>query len=256
MNYLRKFALAAVFTAALPGLAAAANAYSTANVNMRSGPSTQYPAVIIIPAGSRVDIQGCMQSVNWCDVAYAGYRGWVSGSYLQTSYSQRRVYVDPQYYRPLGIPTITFSLGNYWDRHYRGRDFYRDRDRWTDGNYRPRPPARDPDIRRPPAWDPDVRRPPAWDPDIRRPPTRDPDIRRPPIRDPDIRRPPTRDPDVRRPPTRDPDIRRPPTRDPDVRHPPRRDPDAGRPPKDNGKPKSGSSIIICPPGQDCGKRYK
>ncbi|HEX2146602.1 MAG TPA: SH3 domain-containing protein, partial [Pseudorhizobium sp.] len=36
----------------------------------------------------------------------------------------------PQYYRPLGIPTVTFEIGNYWDRHYRGRDFYRDRDRW------------------------------------------------------------------------------------------------------------------------------
>ncbi|MBW8320409.1 MAG: SH3 domain-containing protein, partial [Rhizobium sp.] len=187
MNYLRKFALGALFAAALPALAAAAPAYSTANVNMRSGPSTQYPPVLVIPAGSRVDIQGCMQSANWCDVAYAGYRGWVSGSYLQTTYSQRRVYVDPQYYRPLGIPTITFSVGSYWDRHYRDRDFYRDRDRWRDGDYRPRPPRDN---------DGDWRRPPTRDPDVRRPPTRDPDWRRPPTRDPDVRRPPTRDPDV------------------------------------------------------------
>ncbi|WP_454289280.1 SH3 domain-containing protein [Rhizobium arsenicireducens] len=174
MNYLRKFALAALFAAALPGLAAAATAYATANVNMRSGPSTQYPPVLVIPVGSRVNIQGCMQSANWCDVAYAGYRGWVSGSYLQTTYSQRRVYVDPQYYRPLGIPMITFSIGSYWDRHYRDRDFYRDRDRWRDGNYRPRPPRTD-------------------DRDWRRPPTRDPDVRRPLTRDPEVRRPPTRD---------------------------------------------------------------
>lgn len=237
MNYLRKFALGAVFAAALPALAAAAPAYSTANVNMRSGPSTQYPPVLVIPAGSRVDIQGCLQSANWCDVAYAGYRGWVSGSYLQTTYSQRRVYVDPQYYRPLGIPTITFSIGNYWDRHYRDRDFYRDRDRWRDGDYRPRPPRDDRDYRpRPPRDEPDWR-PPTRDPDWRRPPTRDPDVRRPPVRDPDVRRPPSRDPDVRRPPTRDPDVRRPP-RDPDVR-------------RDNDRKKPPTSRPNCPPGEYC-----
>lgn len=238
MNYLRKFVLGAVFAAALPALAAAAPAYSTANVNMRSGPSTQYPPVLVIPAGSRVEIQGCMQSANWCDVAYAGYRGWVSGSYLQTTYSQRRVYVDPQYYRPLGIPTITFSIGNYWDRHYRDRDFYRDRDRWRDGEYRPRPRRDDDEWRRPPVRDDDE-----W----RRPPTRDPDWRRPPVRDPDWRRPPARDPDVRRPPARDPEVRRPPKRDPEVRRPPKREPDSRRDDKAVPNPRK----AMCPPGEPC-----
>lgn len=124
----------AVSAGALPAVAEAAAAFSTANVNMRSGPSTRYPAVIVVPAGSRVNIQGCMSSANWCDVSFAGYRGWVSGSYLQTTYSQRRVNVGPQYYRPLGIPTVTFSIGRYWDDHYRNRPFYRDRDRWRDGD--------------------------------------------------------------------------------------------------------------------------
>lgn len=126
-------ALAAT-TGGLPAIAEAATAVATANVNMRSGPSTRYPAVVVIPAGARVDIRGCLSSANWCDVAAAGYRGWVSGSYLQTTYSQRRVYVGPQYYRPLGIPSVTFSVGRYWDDHYRNRPFYRDRDRWRDGD--------------------------------------------------------------------------------------------------------------------------
>lgn len=142
----------------LPAVAEAAPAYSTANVNMRSGPSTQYPAVIVIPYGARVEIQGCMQSANWCDVSYAGYRGWVSGTYLQALYSQRRVYVGPEYYRPLGIPSITFSIDSYWDRYYRNRDFYRDRDRWRgDDYYRPRPPRPDNDWGnrpRPPRYEP------------------------------------------------------------------------------------------------------
>lgn len=116
---------------AMPSLAdAAVRGFSTANVNMRSGPSTGYPAVTVIPVGAPVTIYGCMSSVNWCDVAFAGGRGWVSGNYVQAAYRQRRVEVGPRYYQPLGIPTVTFEVGNYWDRHYRGRDFYRDRDRW------------------------------------------------------------------------------------------------------------------------------
>ncbi|MBU1314389.1 MAG: SH3 domain-containing protein [Alphaproteobacteria bacterium] len=123
---------------ALPSIAdAAVRGFSTANVNMRSGPSTSYPAVTVIPEGSPVTIYGCMSSVNWCDVAFSGGRGWVSGNYVQAAYRQRRVEVGPRYYQPLGIPTVTFEIGNYWDRHYRGRDFYRDRDRWDRGGRGP-----------------------------------------------------------------------------------------------------------------------
>ncbi|WP_454853206.1 SH3 domain-containing protein [Rhizobium binxianense] len=116
-----------------PAVAEAAEGYATANVNMRAGPSTQYPAVTVIPAGESVEIHGCLADVPWCDVEFYGGRGWVAGRYVQAIYQQRRVYVDPQYYRPLGIPTVVFSVGNYWDRYYRDRDFYRDRDRWRRG---------------------------------------------------------------------------------------------------------------------------
>ncbi|MBY5836058.1 SH3 domain-containing protein [Rhizobium leguminosarum] len=116
-----------------PAIAQAAEGYSTANVNMRAGPSTRYPAVAVIAAGSSVEIRGCLSDVNWCDVEFYGGRGWVSGQYVQALYQQRRIYVGPQYYRPLGIPVIRFSVDNYWDRYYRNRDFYRDRDRWSRG---------------------------------------------------------------------------------------------------------------------------
>lgn len=261
MKKLRIFALSAAFVAVLPGLAAAATAYSTANVNMRSGPSTQYPPVLVIPAGQRVDIQGCMQSANWCDVAYAGYRGWVSGSYLQTTYSQRRVYVDPQYYRPLGIPSITFSVGSYWDRHYRDRDFYRDRDRWRDGNYRPRPPRdHDDDWRRPPVRDNDGdwRRPPSepsWR-DRDRDREREIQLRRERERELEQRRDRDREREIRRARDREQELetRRPPApRDPEVRRPPRRDDN-----REQVRPRSGDVDRgripvprVCPEGREC-----
>ncbi|MBB3916991.1 SH3 domain-containing protein [Rhizobium fabae] len=131
-NLFVKIAAAGLFMLA-PALAQAAEGYSTANVNMRAGPSTRYPAVAIIPAGSSVEIRGCLSDLNWCDVEFYGGRGWVSGQYVQALYQQRRIYVGPQYYRPLGIPVIRFSVDNYWDRYYRNRDFYRERDRWSRG---------------------------------------------------------------------------------------------------------------------------
>ena len=162
---MKKFLMsAAAFCTLLvaPAIAeAAVRGYATANVNMRSGPSTGYPAVTVIPYGAPVTINGCMSSVNWCDVSFAGGRGWVSGNYVQTSYRSNRVYVAPDYYSGLGIPLVTFDVDRYWGSYYRDRNFYRDRDRWRDYNWRaqrPLPP--------PPRWD-DGRRPPppGWDRD-------------------------------------------------------------------------------------------
>lgn len=146
--------VAAAMLLLAPAIAEAAAGYSTANVNMRSGPSTQYPAVTVIPAGESVQIHGCLADVPWCDVSFYGGRGWVAGRYVQTAYQQRRVYVEPQYYRPLGIPVVTFSVGNYWDRYYRGQDFYRDRDRWDRDYYRRPGYDRRPDYDRRPEYRP------------------------------------------------------------------------------------------------------
>ncbi|MGY5780584.1 SH3 domain-containing protein [Rhizobium sp. LEGMi135b] len=138
---------------ALPAIAEAAEGFATANVNMRSGPSTAYPAVTMIPVGVPLQINGCLNDTPWCDVSFYGGRGWVAGRYIQATYQSRRIYVGPQYYRPLGIPTVVFNFDDYWGRYYRGRDFYRDRDRWRRG---PGWVDRRPDS----GWD---RNPPGWD---------------------------------------------------------------------------------------------
>jgi len=237
-------ALAALFVA--PSIAnAATSGFSTANVNMRSGPSTSYPAVSVIPEGTSVTIFGCMSTVNWCDVQFYGGRGWVSGSYVQAAYQSRRVYVEPDYYPQLGIPIITFDVDNYWGRYYRGRDFYGQRDRWRRYDWRserPLPP--------PPRWDRD-RDPPRWDRNDRPPPPpprfdrdRDPRFDRDRDRDRDRfdrdrdRNPPRfdRDRDDRRPPPRvdrdPPRVDR--DRDRGNRPPPRVDRDPPR--RDNDRP--------------------
>lgn len=171
---LRTLLAAAAFLGVATGAALAQNAYTTANVNMRSGPSTQYPAVTTLPNGAAVDVHGCLDGWTWCDTSWRGFRGWVSGRYLQMLYNDRRVYL-PDYAPRIGIPIITFSFGNYWDRWYRDRPWYRERDRWRDftpprpprpgagtppppppGGMRPRPPAPGP---MPPPPPPGMNRP-------------------------------------------------------------------------------------------------
>ena len=106
--------------------AQAAPGYVTGNVNLRAGPGTEYPVVTTLIAGEGVNIQGCLSGYSWCDVIWRGNHGWVSSNYLQASYQSRRVRLVEA-----PPPVVSFSFGPYWDNHYRGRGFYRDRDRYN-----------------------------------------------------------------------------------------------------------------------------
>jgi len=116
-------------TVALPAIAAAENAKTTTDLNMRAGPSTGYPVVEVIPGGAPVTVHGCIADYDWCDTSWQDARGWVAGDYLR--YFYRQSYVPVIDYGPrLGLPIVAFSVDTYWDRYYRRRPWYRDRDRW------------------------------------------------------------------------------------------------------------------------------
>ncbi|MCG6114514.1 MAG: SH3 domain-containing protein [Mesorhizobium sp.] len=122
--------VAAVGFLAVPGIAMAQQvAYATNNVNVRAGPGTDYPVVDVARAGAPVYVHGCLSQRAWCDVDFDGLRGWMSSNYLAFDQRGRR-YSGADAMDRLGTPIISFQFGNYWDRHYRGRDFYRDRSRW------------------------------------------------------------------------------------------------------------------------------
>ena len=78
-------------------------AYTTANLNMRTGPGTNYPVVATVPHGGGVTVFGCTADYRWCDSAFANARGWVSGRYL--SYGVQGSY----YGRP--IPNAGVYIG-------------------------------------------------------------------------------------------------------------------------------------------------
>ncbi|KQT83136.1 SH3 domain-containing protein [Aurantimonas sp. Leaf443] len=108
---------------------AAGVAIAVTDVNLRAGPSTAYPPVDLVGAGDRVRVYGCLSNRSWCDVSYDGARGWVSSNYLAYSQGRQR-YTGTRFVEVTRTPVIAFTFGNYWDDHYRGRSFYRDRDRY------------------------------------------------------------------------------------------------------------------------------
>ena len=55
----------------------------TTDVNLRSGPSLDYPVIIALPQGSVVTLTGEIVE-GWTQVIYNGTRGWISSPYLNT----------------------------------------------------------------------------------------------------------------------------------------------------------------------------
>jgi uncharacterized protein YraI len=109
------------------------NGYPITNVNLRAGPGTYYPALLVVPVRAPIRILGCLGDYTWCDVIFQGNRGWMRSIYLQGWY--RNNYYSLRDYAPrLGYPVVAFDVGGYWDENYRDRPFYRDRGRWG-GSY-------------------------------------------------------------------------------------------------------------------------
>ena len=147
MKRLTRFALASLSLAslalALPALAYAQDGFVTGNVNLRAGPDPSYPLVDQLPAGTGVSVQGCTDSWEWCDVINAndGSRGWIAGNFIQYDYQDQPVLLS-DYGEQIGIPIVAFTIGAYWEHHYRERSFYRERDSWYHRDIPYRPPPR------------------------------------------------------------------------------------------------------------------
>ncbi len=112
-------ALGALFAFALPSAPAVAqSAVTVADLNMRTGPSTRYPVIVVLRRGSPVQLHSCTQGGSWCNVSHRGATGWVSGRYLD--------FGRPVAPRRGGIfPFISFQFETYGPQYNEVRP-YRD----------------------------------------------------------------------------------------------------------------------------------
>lgn len=78
-----------IATTALASLLASGAAYAmpttaTTDLNLRAGPGPNYVVTDVIPAEATVEVAGCIEAANWCQVTYDGRTGWSYGDYLAT----------------------------------------------------------------------------------------------------------------------------------------------------------------------------
>jgi uncharacterized protein YraI len=112
-------------------------AFTTRAVNLRAGPDNTFPFVAWVPAGSQVNVIGCINGWTWCDIQVGFNRGWAFGQFLSMPFQNQPIIIGNAG-AWLGVPLIAFSVGPYWDNHYRNRPWWGSRNQWVS---RPPPPA-------------------------------------------------------------------------------------------------------------------
>jgi uncharacterized protein YraI len=113
-----KLVLAAVAVGgALAGSAMAEgrNVLSANHVSMRAGPAASFRKVTTVAKNQIVTVHGCARAYSWCDVDWAGYRGWVSAKFLRLP---RMTGGLASIAGDLGIPAVDYVAADYEARHY------------------------------------------------------------------------------------------------------------------------------------------
>ena len=102
--------LAATAVSALvasPALAAL-SASATTDLNLRAGPGPQYAIEGVIAAEDDVEVVGCLEGGEWCEVTYDGQSGWAYAAYLTTPVENEPVVIY-QNYETVQVETVTYD---------------------------------------------------------------------------------------------------------------------------------------------------
>jgi len=83
---MKKLLVLSAAALAISGGSALADMMATAgtNLNVRSGPGSNYPVVGTLGAGQSIGIDGCLNAGNWCRLSTG--EGWVSSKYLGSGF--------------------------------------------------------------------------------------------------------------------------------------------------------------------------
>lgn len=130
------------------GAALAVPATAQNDLNVRSGPGTQYPVVGSIQAGETVDAGGCTGS--WCRVSFRGGSGYASRNYLAMgggapgpAVAAAPYVYDDGGYTDYGYYDDGYAYGPsafiYANPRFRHRQGWNGRPGWNGGNWAGRP---------------------------------------------------------------------------------------------------------------------
>lgn len=108
-----------LLTMAAPVMAQDNGGFARSGANLRAGPANAYPRVATVVGGDNLTVYGCIDDFSWCDVRWREARGWLPAGVVE--FDAR----DGAF-----APVIGFAIDPYWDAHYRGRPWARDRARW------------------------------------------------------------------------------------------------------------------------------
>lgn len=120
--------------ASAPASAYYSRGYTVTVINLRAGPDSDYPVISRLPSRAVVDVYGCTYGFQWCDVEWDGWRGWVSGQFLEVNYNNRRTVIIDNGPR-VGVPVVVFDIGTYWDRYYYSQPFYTHRPHYAERHH-------------------------------------------------------------------------------------------------------------------------
>lgn len=126
-------AAAVVLTVAAAPKAEAAyyDGVAATKLNVRAGPSGNYPVIGQIGRGAPLNVRGCVQGYRWCDVSTGGFRGWVAGKNIRANYRTRSDSISVLG-SLLGLNVVTYDEPTYWRTYYYDRDFYRTKYGWNE----------------------------------------------------------------------------------------------------------------------------
>jgi uncharacterized protein YraI len=71
----------------------ALDAVAVTDLNMRAGPGSQYPIVATIESNGSVEILGCLEEAQWCQVNWQGNEGWSYSEYLAITETGEQIFV-------------------------------------------------------------------------------------------------------------------------------------------------------------------
>lgn len=98
--------IAAGILAAAPALAMTGATVAT-DLNLRAGPGPQYVIEGVIPAAAAVEVLGCVETAEWCEVTFDGMTGYAYAPYLVAAEAAEPAPIDVT-----TVETVTFDETN------------------------------------------------------------------------------------------------------------------------------------------------